>query len=190
MADFSKLLVERRSIRDFLEKPVPTELVKELIREATLAPSSSNKQPWEFIVVNDRELIRRLSDESKKNLLADMAARPDSSAGSYGSILKNEAFNVFYNAPCLVIIVGPVGVYSTSVDCALAAAYFMLAAANRGLGTCWVNLGSQIREEKLKKEIGLPGGHTIVAPVIVGWPRAVPAAPERKEPQILKIIGE
>jgi nitroreductase len=64
----------------------------------------------------------------------------------------------------------------------------MFAAANRGLGTCWVNLGSQIREERLKKEIGLAEGHVIVAPIILGWPRAIPPIPARKEPQILKII--
>jgi nitroreductase len=188
MTDFNQLLVDRRSIRDFLDKPVTTDIVKELIKETTLAPSSGNGQPWSFIIVNSKGLIKRLSDESKKNLLADIANNPASSSKRYEATLKMEAFNVFYNAPCLVIISGPVKLYSTYIDCALAAGYFMLAAANKGLGSCWVNLGSQIREEGLKKEIGLLDGHVIVAPIILGWPNGIPQAPERKEPQIVKVI--
>jgi nitroreductase len=188
MTDFSHLLELRRSIRDYEDKPVPTDLVRELIEKACLAPSSGNGQPWKFIVINDRTLIKRLSDESKKNLVSDMEKSPGHPSLRYEAALKNEAFNVFYNAPCLVIVVGPSGLYSTRMDCALFAAYFMLGAADRGLGSCWVNLGSHIRDEGLKKEIGLPEDHTIVAPIIVGWPKAIPPPAERKKPQILKII--
>jgi nitroreductase len=188
MADFSKLLVLRRSIRDYQDKPVSTNLITELIGEACLAPSSGNGQPWKFIVICDRDLIKRLSDESKKNLIADMQKTPDHPSRRYEVALKNEAFNVFYNAPRLVIVAGPAALYSTRVDCALAAGYLMLAAADRGLGTCWINLGSHIREPGLKAEIGLPEDHIIVAPIIIGWPKAIPPIPERKQPAVLKII--
>ncbi len=189
MTDFSRLLDQRRSIRDYQDKPVPTDLVRELIGEATLAPSSGNGQPWKFIVISDRGLIKRLSDESKKNLVSDMEKNPDHPSWRYEATLKNKDFNVFYNAPCLVIVVGPSALYSTRMDCALFAAYFMPAAADRGLGSCWINLGSHIRDRRLKEEIGLPENHTIVAPIVVGWPTAIPPAPERKQPHILKIIG-
>jgi nitroreductase len=188
MTDFSRLLELRRSIRDYQDKPVPTDLVRELIGQSTLAPSSGNGQPWKFIIVNDRGLIARLSDESKKNLVSDMEKNPDHPSWRYEATLKNKDFNVFYNAPCLVIVVGPSALYSTRLDCALFAAYFMLAAADRGLGSCWINLGSHIRDDGLKKEIGLPDDHTIVAPITIGWPKAIPTAPERRQPQILKII--
>jgi nitroreductase len=188
MTDFSRLLVQRRSIRDYQDDPVPTDVIKELIGEATLAPSSGNGQPWKFIIINDRRLIKRLSDESKKNLVSDMEKNPGHPSWRYEATLKNEDFNVFYNAPGLVIIAGPSALYSTRVDCALFAAYFMLAAADRGLGTCWVNLGSNIRDGKIKREIGLPDDHTIVAPITIGWPKAIPATPERRQPHILKII--
>jgi nitroreductase len=190
MTNFSRLLELRRSVRVYEDKPVPTGLVRELIGEGCLAPSSGNGQPWKFIIINDRALIKRLSDESKKNLVSDMEKTPGHPSLRYEAALKNEQFNVFYNAPCLLIVAGPTGLYSTRMDCALFAAYFMLAAADRGLGTCWINLGSHIRDEGLKKEIGLPADHMIVAPIIVGWPKTVPQAPERNEPQILKIIEE
>lgn len=188
MTDFSRLLLDRRSIRNYQDKPVPTDLVRELIGTACLAPSSGNGQPWKFIIINDRSLIKRLSDESKKNLVADIRANPGHPSLRYEAALTNEDFNVFYNAPCLVIVTGPPVIYSTRVDCALFAAYFMLAAADRNLGTCWINLGSHIRDPKLKEEIGLPADQIIVAPIIVGWPAAIPPAPERKPPQILKVI--
>jgi nitroreductase len=188
MTDFSRLLTLRRSVRDYQDKPVPTDLVTELIDRACLAPSSGNGQPWSFIIINDRGLIKRLSDESKKNLVADIRANPEHPSRRYEAALTNEDFNVFFNAPCLLIITGPSALPSTRVDCALFAAYFMLAAADHGLGSCWVNLGSQIRDRGLKDEIGLPEDQIIVAPVIVGWPKAIPPAPERKKPNILKII--
>ncbi len=188
MTDFSRLLELRRSIRDYQDTPVPTDLVTELLEKAALAPSSGNNQPWKFIIIGDRDLIRRLSDESKKNLVSDIQKNPEHPSRRYEAVLTNPDFNTFFNAPCLVIIAGPSDLYSTRVDCALFAAYFMLAAADRGLGSCWINLGSHIRDPKLKGEIGLPDDHMIVAPIILGWPRAIPPAPGRKPLQILKII--
>jgi len=188
MTDFSKLLIQRRSIRDYEDRPVPIDLVKELIGRATMAPSSGNGQPWSFIIIGDKDLIRRLSDESKKNLVSDMAARADHPSRRYEALLTNKDFNVFFNAPCLVFITGPPALPSARVDCALFAAYFMLAASDRGLGTCWVNLGSQIRDPMLKEEIGLPEDRMIVAPVIIGWPGKIPQPPARNEPRILKVI--
>jgi iodotyrosine deiodinase len=60
MADFSDLLKGRRSIRDFQDKDIPLDLVKEMIKESCLAPSSANGQPWRFIIVNNKEWIERL----------------------------------------------------------------------------------------------------------------------------------
>jgi nitroreductase len=62
MMDFSQLLEKRRSIRRFLDKDVSLELVMEIIQDACMAPSAVNGQPWEFIVIRNRALIKRLSD--------------------------------------------------------------------------------------------------------------------------------
>jgi nitroreductase len=104
-------------------------------------------------------------------------------------MLKNENFNVFYNAPCLIYVVGSKSVRSLDVDCALATSYIMFSAAQRGLGTCWINLGAYIRDQKIKADIGLPDDCRIVAPVIIGYPKEIPAASERHAPQILKIVS-
>ena len=188
MADFSDLLMRRRSIRSYEDTQVPVDLVKEIIRESCLAPSSGHGQPWRFIIINNKEFIKKLSDESKKNLLIDIERNPSSPAGKYEATLRNESFNVFYNTPCLVFIVGPKEVRSLFVDCALAACYFMFSAAARGLGTCWVGLGIHIRNPNMLREIGMTEDYQFIAPIAIGYPQSVPGPPPRNEPQILKVV--
>jgi nitroreductase len=188
MAEFTELLKKRRSIRDYEGREVRLELVREILKDACLAPSSGDGRPWRFIVISNKGLIKRLSDECKKNLVADLEKNPDAPSRKYEAILRDPNFNVFYNAPCLVYIGGSREVRTLQVDCALAAAYFMFSASSRGLGTCWIGLGKHLRDPALISEIGLPEGHEIVAPVIFGYPKAVPSVPMREEPSILNII--
>ncbi len=185
---FKELLKYRRSIRDFQDKDVPMELVEEILRESTLAPSASNNQPCKFSVVHCKKTIKALSDESKANLLADFAKNKSGLNPAYVEALKDENFNVFYNAPCVIFISGSTSVASLDIDCALAASYIMFSAAEKGLGTCWVALGSQIRDPQLKSLLAIPDGCRIVAPIIIGYPKAIPPASERHAPQILRVI--
>lgn len=187
---FDEILKNRRSIRNYQDKPVSLELVKELIKESTLAPSAGNEQPWEFIIVNNKEFIKRMSEESKKNILSRIAADPNDYAIKYKGMLENKAYNVFYNAPCAVVILGQSGLRNLLVDCALAASYFMMAATSRGLGTCWVNLGMDLREPEILNKLTISDNYKIVALLALGYPAAIPAAPKREEPKIIKIITE
>ena len=84
---------------------------------------------------------------------------------------------------------GSVNVRSLDVDCALAVSYMMFSAVQRGLGTCWVALGAQIKDPKIKTEIGMPDDCRIVAPVIIGYPKEIPPASERNAPKILRVIS-
>lgn len=186
--NYSELLKNRRSIRHYKEKQVSTELLKEIITESTLSPSSGNNQYWKFIIVNDATMMKRISDDSKKNLLARIKGNPNDYAVKYQNALKRDDFNVFYNAPALVIIIGPTNYKNLFVDCALCAAYFMNAAVVRGLGTCWVNLGAVIKDTQILAELGMPEDYTIVAPIIIGYPETIPHEPLRKEPDIIRII--
>ncbi|HPC46877.1 MAG TPA: nitroreductase family protein [Deltaproteobacteria bacterium] len=186
--DFRELIVKRRSIREFEQRPVEVDVVRQVISDSVMAPSARNAQPWSFSVVMDKDLIRRLSDESKRNILWDMDQNPTSTYGAYRAVLEDANFHVFYNAPCVVYISGPKDVRSIQVDCALAGAYFMLAAADRGLGTCWVDLGSAIRDKALRRELGLGDDRVIVATLAVGYPKTIPEAPPRAQPRILRIV--
>ena len=188
MTDFFELLQTRRSIRQFEDREVPLETIREIIGESCLAPSAANGQPWKFIIVNNKDLIKRLSDESKKNILAAIEQSPDSAGSRYEAAMRNPDFNVFYNAPSLIYIVGSKHVRNLYVDCSLAAAYFMFCAAARGLGTCWVGLGTSIQDPELLELMGMSEDDRIVAPVILGYPGAIPDIPNRNEPEILKIL--
>lgn len=183
-----ELFIQRRSVRNYQDRAVPVEVIREIINESTLAPNAGNEQPWKFIIINDKETLKRISDESKKNLLARIAANPNDYAKKYEGMLQNEAYNVFYNAPCLVMILGFSRLKNLYIDCTLAASYFMMAATSRGLGTCWVNLGTEIHDPEMIYELGIPDDCTIVAPIILGYPERIPPIPKRKEPEILRII--
>ncbi len=189
MADYSELIQRRRSIREFEDRKLSLEVIEEIIEESTLAPSSGNGQPWKFIVIEDQNWIKTLSDESKKNLLSDLEKNPDSPVKKYEMALRNPDFNVYYNAPFLVYIAGSKKIGTIFVDCALCASYFMFSATSRGLGSCWIGLGQHIRDPELRKAIGLPEDHVIVAPIVVGYPKSIPNIPERAKPQILKILS-
>lgn len=186
--EYNDLLKNRRSVRIYLERPVQTGLLLEIIRESTLAPSSGNSQLWKFVIVNNMAMMKRISDESKKNLIARIEANPGDYAGRYETALRNEGYNVFYNAPALVIIAGPRDYKNLFVDCALCAAYFMNGAAARGLGSCWVNLGAVIQDPVLLEEMGITPDLAIVAPIIAGYPKSIPPVPKREEPVILNVI--
>jgi nitroreductase len=187
---FSELLQKRRAIRDFEEREVPSKIIDEILQESTLAPSASNNQPCRFVVVQCRKTIKALSDESKANLLYDHAEKKNKLAPDYVTFLQNENFNVFYNAPCLIYIVGAKSVDSLDVDAALAASYIMFSAVARNLGTCWVALGANIRDPQLKGELGISDNHRIVAPIILGYPKVIPVATKRHAPEILRVITE
>ena len=186
--DFRELLRVRRSIREFEAKEVPLPLIREIIADGCEAPNGGNRQPWAFIVIINKDLMKRCSDESKKNILQEIEHNPTSPVAGYKTILQNHHFNVFYNAPCLIYIAGLRTVHSAPVDCALAASYLMLSAADRGLGTCWIYLGSVIKDQALLKEIGLSDDYAIVAPIILGYPVKIPGKTPRDKPKIFNVI--
>ncbi len=185
--EFSELLIQRRSIREYEDKAVPTKLVEEIINESLYAPSGGNRQPWGFIVVNDRDTIKRLSDSSKQTILDEIEANPKHFMAIYKEGLTNKDNNVFYNAPCVVYILSPKDPTSRA-DAAILATYFMLSAAAKGLGTCWIGLGTKPGPD-LKAEIGLTDDLGITAPLCLGYPKAIPDVPERRPANILKTIG-
>ncbi len=96
---YTDLLHTRRSVRNYREDPVPVDLIREMIDESTLAPSAGNGQPWQFIIITDKNLMKTMSDESKQYLLDRIAANLQDYARKYQGMLEKAAYNVFYNAP-------------------------------------------------------------------------------------------
>ena len=183
--NISEVFKNRRSIRSYQEKSISPDMIQSLLNDCILAPSAGNEQPWKFIIVSNREMINRISAESKKNILKRIASDPDDYAKKYEKMIQNEAFNIFYKAPTVILILGEACLKNLYVDCALAASYLMMSATSKGLGTCWINFGTEIHDSELRDELGIPENHKIVAPIALGYPEKIPDIPHRREPQIL-----
>ncbi|WP_440944849.1 nitroreductase family protein [Methanosarcina sp. T3] len=63
-------IYQRRSVRNYSDKEVPDEIIREIIRAGTYAPTAVNKQPWRFVVVKSRQLIDKYDERARKAFLA------------------------------------------------------------------------------------------------------------------------
>lgn len=142
--DAIEALRTRRSIRSFETKPVPMDVIETIIDCARLAPSANNIQPWEFIVVTDAAVRKRIAD------LTD-----------YGKFIAQ--------APvCIAVYSKDVKHYLE--DCSAASENILVAAHALGLGTCWVAGYGKSYGEPIAEMIGVPKGHKLVALIALGYP--------------------
>ena len=186
--DYKDLLINRRSVRKYTDQEVAREVILSIIKESTYAPSSGNDQPWKFIIVTDKSLMKRISDEAKENLLREMASDSNHYAKRYQGMLQREHYHIFYHAPCVVFIIGERHQTNMIANCSLAASYLMMSAADRGLGTCWINFAKFIKSPSLVEALSIPDGCDIVAPITIGYPAHIPDMPKRQEPDIIRIF--
>lgn len=178
----------RRAVRDYTTEPVSTAMLEEVIAAASWAPSAMNEQPWRFTVITDSVLMGRISDQARRFMLAGMTNMPR--GDHFHDLLSDPNFNIFYNAPVLLVISAPGDWQWCTEDCAVAAQNAMLAARALGLGSCWIGFAQRwLNSEDGHKALALPQSERIVAPLILGHPKSeVPVVP-RKKPQIAW-IGE
>jgi nitroreductase len=182
--EFMNVLAGRRSVRSYTSEPVERAEIEGLIRAAVLAPSGMNSQPWAFVVIEGARRLCALSVRVKAALLTRVDREP--ALARYRDRLSDPAFNVFYDAPALVLVCAKPTGYDPNGACAMAAHALMLAAHDRGLGTCWIGFAEGLFQlPETKAEFGIPPAHRVVAPIIVGHPTAeVPPTP-RNEPEVL-----
>lgn len=174
----------RRSVRSYQDKPVPGEVVRELLECSVYAPNGSNRQPWRFALVGDRELLKKWSDLAKAHVLTLLPQFPGMQ--QYQALMENESFNIFYNAPLLIMIFGDTGTGTYVNDCSMAALNLMLAAHARGLGSCWIGFFAGLgKQPQFKASLGVPENYELVAPVVLGYPQGTWTAPKRNQAEIL-----
>lgn len=172
----------RRAVREYTPAVVGESEIRHLIDAAIQAPSAINQQPWRFTVVRDVKILSRISDEAKAHILR----RPPTELAShhFQSLLEDPAFNIFYNAPILIVISAAAGPWAVE-DCALAAENLMLSAHAAGLGTCWIGFAQAwLATPEGKALLMLPESEIPVAPIIVGHPKSASAAVPRHAAQI------
>ncbi len=187
-ADAMNPIYRRRSVRSYLDDPVPRESVEKLLRAAVQAPTAMHREPWAFAVVQNRETLRRYSDRAKAILLTQQGAVHDLSPSTLAlrDRLQDPAFDIFYGAGTLVAIGYAADGPYVEADCWLAAENLMLEATVEGLGTCCIGFALPLlNTADVKQALGLPPQGGVVAAVIVGVPADAPTGPgERKPPRV------
>lgn len=114
---FSELIKRRRSIRTFTDQKLSPSEVEEIMKAALLSPSSKNKMPWEFVLVEDREQLNKLS-KCKKN-----GARPLDTC-----------------TLAIVILANPIASNVWIEDASIASLMMQLQIEDLGLGSCWIQI--------------------------------------------------
>lgn len=182
--DFREVITTRRSIRSYSNEPVSRAEVQDLLVQAVMAPSASNSQPWKFCVIQKEEQLADLSNRTKSFLLSALKKMPG--LESYRDNFVDPTYSIFYGATTLVLIVCEPNRPSSETDCALAAENLMLAAREKGIGSCWMGFASvYCNLPEVKAELAIPEKYKIVAPIALGYPRGNFAAMEHKPPEIL-----
>ena len=176
-------IYHRRAIRDYTPAAVDTATIRMLIEAATQAPSAMNLQPWSFVVVTSRDRLSRISEEAKAYLLKRLPDFPVLSR--YRDRFADRSFNIFYNAPALVVVCATAADTQAAEDCALAAQNLMLAAHGHGLGTCCIGFARPwLNTPAAKAALGIPLTHAPIVPIIVGWPKETVSGHPRRPPDI------
>ena len=176
---------ERRSIREYTGREVPEEVIRRIIGAGVQAPTGLAIQPWKFVVVRDKALMREVSEYCKAALLEKSRGITDETVQRFLSLLSQEGFNIFYNAPVLIAVLGAASDDMSAIDCTLCAENMMLAAWALGIGSCWVGAATLVEQNPgLRAALKVPDDHQVVAPLIFGYPAPLPPKPARREPRI------
>jgi len=159
MATVRKLLFERRSIRQFVDKPIPDDLIRQILYTGLMAPQGCNVDSRRFIVLTDPaewKLVR--SDIPIENVVMILVCQD---MRVYQALRFDKAVpqNVYY-------------------DAAAAADYMCLMASALGLGACWLTHGEET-QTKIREYYGLPSAVVSRLHIIVGWPDEAPIKSKR-----------
>jgi nitroreductase len=150
---FLSLIEKRRSIRKFKDEQVEEKTIETLVEVALRSPSSMSRNPWEFIVIDDRDCLKKLS-ESKPH-------------GS--TFLKG--------APLGIVVCGDPARCDVWVeDCSIASIFIHLAAESLDLGSCWIQIRERMHNDEqtageyVSQLLHLPEHLEVESIVAVGYP--------------------
>ncbi len=160
------LILKRRSVRKYADRDVPEETLDRILQAGLLAPTSRNLKPWEFYLVKDREMLKKLS--AAKSAGAGMLAGCGAAVAVFGDGEKADTW---------------------VEDCSIAMSFMMLMAEEQGVGSCWVQLHFRTdetgtsAEENVKKLLSVPEQYRIAGLLALGFPaeEAKPHTPEEAD---------
>jgi nitroreductase len=159
--DFQELIAKRYSVRAYRPDPVEEAKVQQVLVAACLAPTAHNKQPFQFIVLRTAGREEELKRVYKRDWLsqAPLVIVACTEAAAAWSRMDNKNYG--------------------EVDTTIAMDHLILAAADLGLGTCWI---AAFDPQALRDMLGLPAGVEPLALTPLGYPADQPSAKKRKAP--------
>lgn len=131
----------RREIREYLDKPIPDEALLRILEAGRLAPSSKNSQPWHFIVIRDKQTLKKISELTPTG--AHIAKAP------------------------LAIAVLMDSAKLPEIDGARAIQNMVLEAWEMGIGACWI---TNFYDDGVKDAVGAPQRMKLVSVIPFGYP--------------------
>ncbi len=188
--DFLELVKKRRSVRSFKPDPLPDEFVEQIIEAARFAPSGANSQPWEFIVIKDKETRQKIAalvaEQSEAGRRVEAARDADLRFPGTQGPAREPGYR---NAPVFILLCGdprtkeayPLFTMLTRGDSHFASGlasaflYMTLAATSLGLGSQWVSAtGGPLVKPLLKQLLHIPQGLEIYDMLVIGYAAAEP----------------
>jgi nitroreductase len=195
MIDYEQLLElirTRRSVRSFEDRPVDRDDLNRMLEAARWAPSNHNRQPWKFMVIEDRARIRELAEVVREGAERKLEALPEVAAAHAAGLVRHATF--FEAAPVVIVVLHkqpiaaaaslweglprPELVSGEPLSAAMAMQNLLLAAHALGLGACVMT--APLLAENLTGELRVPPGLVITGLIAVGHPAGVSQAPRRK----------
>ncbi len=161
--NFLDIITRRRSIRHFTAQKIEAEKINSLLHAAMYAPSAVNKQPWHFVVVDDRQIMNGIMEVHPNSKMLTTASH------------------------CILVCGDLIQQHDTGywiADCAAATENILLAATSIGLGSCWVGIYPREARMKAIKEIfSMPAHVEAFALIAIGYPAEEKKMPERFHPE-------
>jgi nitroreductase len=187
--DVLEAIKKRKSIRNYKPDQIPGEVLDKLLEALRLAPSAGNRQPYKFILVQDRETKNRLAAACKFNpgRLNGQAFIAEAPLVIVTCGSERRAITRYYKDGQVFLAIGsepeeidkdPIKYENTmSMDLAIALDHLTLVAAAEGLGTCWVG---GLDELEVKRLLSIPDDMRVPIVMPIGYPVSWPEARPRK----------
>ncbi len=194
--EFIQLVRRRRSHRSFKNKDVPLQDLESLVDLCRYAPTGSNRQTVEIIMIQDKKKIKRLSDltvDFFKDMIDQVERQVEELKGAgkeipedlqytYSNLVSRKRLVVardlgidpiFYKAPAVMIFHSPTLTSTPKDDCVIAAQTVVLTAMTMGLETCYIGLFEASARDypPIGEELMLPPGNQVLSVLIMGYPR-------------------
>ncbi len=163
MNEVLRAIANRRSIRQYRQEQIKDAELRAILEAGLQAPSAHNDQSTYLVAIQDRELIKEISDGSKLEM-------QKSDIEWVANAGRNEAYNIFYDAPTAVIVAAKKEAVAPLADVCAAVENMLVAAESLRIGSCWIGFARfYFAKPESYKKIGIPDGYEVFFAVTLGY---------------------